>query len=333
MITKELFNKLFPIAGLNPRKFHLVRHRAELIEQLNRLLPKYGINTHARLCAFFANCGIETDYFKTTSEYASGWDYDISRNPAKARGLGNYAKGDGPKYKGGGLTQTTGKNNYEAVQNDIGEKLGIDVVRNPELLRSNIAVAVESACIFWADNNLNFYADRGRFKELSAIVNRGDKNKTPLHWAKRNELYSLCKRRVPTDFSFPAAIKSKPAMEEIEPVNNTPVSDIQNSDTKPVVPTSAEPTKDDSFLSAALDKNLSADKARQMARTALPSFAARLWKFIARPVLLIYAALEAGNVAAWLGVVAIASILIYVLYLNRAAIKKAAATIKNKFVS
>lgn len=206
MITKELFNSLFPTKGLtspkNLKKFNLVRRRDELINALNKFLPKYEINSYARLCAFLGNCGIETDYFKTTIEYASGWDYDISINPRKARELGNTTKGDGPKYKGSGLTQTTGKFNFKAVQKAIGKILGIDVVANPELLRQNIEVAVESACIFWRDNNLNYYADKGRFKELSAIVNRGDKNLTPLHWEKRNALYKVCLGTVPRNFKF-----------------------------------------------------------------------------------------------------------------------------------
>lgn len=206
MITKELFNSIFPTNGLtsakNLKKYNLVRQRTELIDALNRILPKYGINNYFRISAFFSNCGIETDYMKTTSEYADGWDYDISVNPAKARELGNYKKGDGPRYKGSGLSQTTGGYNFGEVQKRIGKKLGVDVVKNPELLRKNIDLAVESACIYWDDHNLNQLADRGEFRALSGIVNRGDADLKPLHWEKRNMLYSLCKRRIPKDFAF-----------------------------------------------------------------------------------------------------------------------------------
>jgi len=195
MITKELFNRLFPIKGLNPQKYNLVRERDKLIAALNRILPKYGINNYLRVCAFFANCGIETDYFKTTVEYASGADYE------GRLGLGNTEPGDGKRFKGRGLTQTTGRFNYRQLTKAVGAAVGIDFVKHPERL-AEVEIAVLSACVFWKDHNLNAYADRGEFKQLSAIVNRGDKNKTPLHWSKRNELYSLCKRRVPTDISF-----------------------------------------------------------------------------------------------------------------------------------
>lgn len=236
MITKELFNRLFPTKGLNPRKYNLVRERDKLIDALNRILPKYEINNHLRLAAFLGNCGIETDYFKTTSEYATGWDYDVAYNPKKARELGNFKKGDGPKYKGGGLTQTTGGYNYASVQKAIGKLLGIDVVKNPEILRGNVDVAVESACIFWTDNNLNFYADRGRFRELSGVVNRGDRNKTPLHWEKRQALYELCKQIVPRSLRLtaplpPAALSPIEQPQSVEP----PVSDAK--------PSAAEPTE------------------------------------------------------------------------------------------
>lgn len=224
MITRKLFDSIFSTIGLTSpealRKYNLIRRRDELIAALNKFLPVYEINTHLRICAFLSNCGIETDYFKTTTEYADGWDYDISVNPKKARELGNFKKGDGPHYKGSGLSQTTGGYNFQAVQNRIGKRLGIDVVKNPELLRDDIEIAVESACIFWRDHNLNQYADRGEFQALSAIVNRGDKDLMPLRWAKRNELYSLCKRRVPKDFSFassplPIAIVSTPLPTQI----------------------------------------------------------------------------------------------------------------------
>ncbi len=201
MITSKLFESLFPTAGLtspiNLRRFNLVRERDRLIAALNKFLPKYSIDSYLRICAFLSCCGVETDYFRTTVEYASGDAYENRRD------LGNTQPGDGRRFKGRSLIQTTGRFNYERVQKRIGAKLGIDVIKNPQLLAS-VEIAVEAACIFWAENNLNRYADAGRIKELNGIVNRGDKDLMPLHWAKRNELYSLCKRRVPEDFSFDA---------------------------------------------------------------------------------------------------------------------------------
>lgn len=195
MLTRRLFDSIFPTKGLNPQKYNLVRERDLLIETLNEVLPRYGITTYLRVCAFLGNCGIETDFFRTTTEYASGEDYEWRGN------LGNVYTGDGRRFKGRGLTQTTGRANYAAVNKTYGARVGIDFLKNPAKL-AEVRHAVESACVFWDDHKLNDYADRGQFKELSAIVNRGDKNKTPLHWAKRNELYSKCKRMIPRDFGL-----------------------------------------------------------------------------------------------------------------------------------
>lgn len=322
MITGTLFDSLFPTRGLNPRKYNLVRNRAELIDALNRILPKYEINNYLRVCAFLGNCGIETDYFKTTVEYASGDDYDTRAS------LGNTPQrdGDGRKYKGRGLTQTTGKYNYEQLTKAVGKEVGIDFVKNPERL-AEVEIAVLSACVFWKDHNLNAYADKGLFKQLSAIVNRGDKNLTPLHWAKRNELYSLCKRRVPQNFSFDALAQATPIDDP-----NPPQSIVMLAGKEPLAVTPAEPAveprSDDSFLAAALDKNVSSEEARAAVRSHAPKI---LLKF-SRPFVLLYGALEAGNIAAWLGTVCGTLVVLYLIYAHRSDLKKIIETVKTKFL-
>jgi len=70
--------------------------------------------------AAMATCRVEGDYhpenfFKPIEEFASGQAYDITVNPTLARNLGNLNPGDGPKYKGRGLTMTTGYNNYKRL--------------------------------------------------------------------------------------------------------------------------------------------------------------------------------------------------------------------------
>lgn len=189
MITSELLKQLFPSTSSAKRD--------RFIEPLNKYCKAYGINTYLRICAFIATGGIETDFLKVLTEYASGSDYE-GRND-----LGNTQKGDGRKFKGRGFFQTTGRFNYKRLNETIGKIYGIDFLENPEKL-TDIDIAVESACIFWRDNNLAKYADAGDFKNVSSIVNCGKANRQPNQWAKRNALYSLCRRRVPADFSFSA---------------------------------------------------------------------------------------------------------------------------------
>lgn len=324
MITSSLLAAIFPAT---PR-----RKRDRFLDALNKFLPRYEINSHRRLCAFLATGGIETDYLKVTTEYASGADYEGRRD------LGNYLPGDGVKFKGRGFFQTTGRYNFGRVNRALGKKLGIDFLKNPEKL-SEIEIAVESACIFWQENDLAKYADALDFRALSAVVNCGNPKARPNHWAKRNELYSLCRRRVPADFLF--AIK-QPSNEN-EPQNQTPsanqaaAADLQSNENpalasaqasaEPKAATPASSQESDSFLNAAFDKNVSSEAVK----TALPSLGARVWRYIARPLALLYAALEAGNVAAWLGFTVAALFVIYLTYAHRADFKRLFDSLKKKF--
>lgn len=66
--------------------------------------------------------------------------------------LGNKAPGDGWKYRGRGLKQVTGLNNYSAC----GAALKIDLVSNPELLERD-EYAMRSAGWFWSSNKCGQY--------------------------------------------------------------------------------------------------------------------------------------------------------------------------------
>jgi predicted chitinase len=202
MITSNQLARLFPFT---PR-----RKRDRFLPALNKYLPKYKINTAKRVRAFLATFGIETDYAKTTVEYASGAAYEGRRD------LGNVVKGDGMKYKGRGGFQTTGRFNYERVNERCSKKLGIDFIKNPERL-AEIDVAIESACIFWEENKLSAYADTGHFFAVSGVVNRGNPNEQALHYDKRLQLYRLCEKVIPADFTFISCETVPPSPSENKP--------------------------------------------------------------------------------------------------------------------
>ncbi len=217
MITSELLAQIFPNTSQAKRD--------RFIGALNKFCARYGIDSYLRICAFLATGGVETDYLRVTTEYASGTDYEGRKD------LGNTQTGDGVRFRGRGFFQTTGRYNYGRVNKVLGALLNINFLTNPQRL-AEIDVAVESACVFWKENNLAKYADRGEFKELSAVVNCGNPNAKPNHWEKRNELYSLCKRRIPADFSF--APKPVPIV----------APQLSDQNTQPVVLT---PTDDSGF--------------------------------------------------------------------------------------
>ena len=83
-------------------------------------------------------------------------------------GNGPAESGDGWKYRGRGLKQLTGKDNYVRC----GRDLGLDLVGNPDLLLEPMAAA-RSAGWFWKANNLSSFADVGDIKGMTKKINGG----------------------------------------------------------------------------------------------------------------------------------------------------------------
>lgn len=139
---------------------------AKFNEIIDPRLKQYEINTQPRIAAFLAQVGHESGGLHYLKEL---W----GPTPAQVRyegrlDLGNTQLGDGTKFKGRGLLQTTGRTNYTRLS----KALGIDFVKNPELLEIP-ENALLSACQFWKDNKLNEIADSGDFKLLTKRINGG----------------------------------------------------------------------------------------------------------------------------------------------------------------
>lgn len=165
MLTINQMVMAFPLARLKNLETHL--------PYINEAMPKYGINTHNRVDFFLAQVGHESGNFEYTEEIASGRAYehrDDLGNLKRAALDAAHAKGSttGRFYKGRGLIQITGYNNYRAC----GESLNIDLVNNPQLL-STTEYAALSAGWFWFANGLNEISDTGDFKRCTRRVNGG----------------------------------------------------------------------------------------------------------------------------------------------------------------
>ena len=176
----------------------------EFTKQMNAAFKKYNINTCLKKAHFIAQTEAESDHFKTTAEYADGWDYDHTThkdnydkyklylsdkekhkaNNTKAikRGYNRYkectthghdTKGHGPKYKGRGLIQLTWKDNYKKYFKHLGE----DFISTPEKVAENLKYTFDSAGWYWtkgsAWGDINSKADNDDLIAVSIAVNGG----------------------------------------------------------------------------------------------------------------------------------------------------------------
>jgi putative chitinase len=83
-------------------------------------------------------------------------------------GNGTIESGEGWLYKGRGLKQLTGKDNYTRC----GKAIGIDLVDRPELLLLPEYAAL-SAGWFWSANKLGAFADNDDFVGMTKKINGG----------------------------------------------------------------------------------------------------------------------------------------------------------------
>jgi len=83
-------------------------------------------------------------------------------------GNGDVASGDGWKYRGGGLIQLTGKNNYLSFAASV----GIPIDAAVEYVRTKRG-AIEAACWFWAENDINKYCDNLDIIGMTKRINGG----------------------------------------------------------------------------------------------------------------------------------------------------------------
>ena len=83
-------------------------------------------------------------------------------------GNGPVESGEGWKFRGRGLKQLTGKDNYSRCS----QALGMDLVANPDLLLEPEGAAL-SAAWFWSINKCGPLADAGDFVGLTKRINGG----------------------------------------------------------------------------------------------------------------------------------------------------------------
>jgi len=139
-----------------------IKNAEAFVPILNDLLPIYEITTPKRVAAFLAQTGHESASYNTLEEKASGDAYEGRKD------LGNKQKGDGRKFKGRGVIQLTGRDNYTS----FGSFAKTDLIAAPAKLKEPF-LAVLAACWYWKKRNLNPLADDALFDEITKKINGG----------------------------------------------------------------------------------------------------------------------------------------------------------------
>lgn len=162
------------------------------VDPLNATMARFQISTGARQAAFLAQAAHESDAFTAMDEslfYSNperiraifrrhfdaldiddAWGYInqperlANRVYANRLGNGDEASGDGWTYRGRGIFQITGRDNYRAC----GGGIGVDLILRPELLIQPLYACL-SAGWFFKVNGCNQLADTG---DLDAVTRR-----------------------------------------------------------------------------------------------------------------------------------------------------------------
>lgn len=159
----------------------------------------YGIDTPERISAFLAQIGHESGGLRYTTEI---WGPTAAQKTYEGRAnLGNTQPGDGERFKGHGLIQTTGRYNHARTRNRLRQRLGSDVPdfeAAPHLLAQPEWAAL-SAADYWDDKGLNALADVGDFLAITRKINGGTNGLADrqARFAKAKEALALPPAEVP----------------------------------------------------------------------------------------------------------------------------------------
>lgn len=168
-------------------------------DALVAIMPKYEINTKRRVAHFLSQCAHESNNFRSLQENLNYSEKalnavfgryfgappkrnaaEYARNPEKIANyvyqdefrkykMGNVNEGDGWLFRGRGLKQLTGRENYT--------RFGASINITAEEAAIYVATpkgAVESACWFWNANKLNTIADTDDVVKMTKKINGGN---------------------------------------------------------------------------------------------------------------------------------------------------------------
>ena len=183
------------LAALIPGNKDVDAWHAALVD----VLPNYGITTERRMAHFISQCAHESNNFRSLEENLNYSEKSLlavfgryfgsapkrsaaeyARKPEMIANyvyqdefrkykMGNTQDGDGWRFRGRGLKQLTGRENYTGFGKFMGmsAEQAADYVATPK-------GAVESACWFWDTKKLNHIADTDNVVKMTKEINGGN---------------------------------------------------------------------------------------------------------------------------------------------------------------
>ena len=190
MLTEQQLAKMIP-GNKKVSEWH-----SALLE----IMPKYDINSKRRIAHFISQCAHESNNFRSLQENLNYSEKalnavfgryfgsaahkrdasEYARNPEKIANyvymdefrkykMGNVKEGDGWLFRGRGLKQLTGRENYTR----FGRSINI-TAEEAAIYVATEKGAIESACWFWNANNLNDIADTDDVTRMTKKINGGN---------------------------------------------------------------------------------------------------------------------------------------------------------------
>jgi len=159
MLSENLNYRAATLAACWPNRFAVLGADKKPVKENGKLVPTAVANSIAGKAELIANLVYSSRMGNGPAESGEGW-----------------------KFRGRGLKQLTGKDNYTRC----GSSLGVDLVSNPDLLLEPM-YAARSAGWFWKSNNLSAFADVGDIKGMTKKINGGF-----IGLEQRQALYDSC---------------------------------------------------------------------------------------------------------------------------------------------
>ena len=138
------------------------------VSSLKSAMDAAGITNKTERAMFLSQMHHESGGFKYRKEI---WGPTAIQKTYEGRSdLGNNQPGDGKRFMGRGYIQLTGRANYKTY----GDKIGVDLVNNPELA-ADPTNAAKIAIAYWENRVNRSAAQKGDVRTVTKNINGGDR--------------------------------------------------------------------------------------------------------------------------------------------------------------